>query len=68
MDTNILILVATFLAGCGVGYSVKVALDVRNTKNSPNASNTIASNGSTAQTGNQAGGHIAAGDINITGQ
>lgn len=54
--------VGIFLAGLVSGYSLKVAIDVRVTKkvSTPTAQ---ATDGSVAQSGNVAGGHIAGGNV-----
>jgi hypothetical protein len=57
-----IVAVAIFVAGLFSGYTIKVGLDIRSEKSvrNPTAS---ASDGSVAQSGNVAGGHIAGGDI-----
>jgi hypothetical protein len=54
--------IGIFLAGLVSGYSLKVAIDVRVTKkvSTPTAQ---AKDGSVAQSGNVAGGHIAGGNV-----
>lgn len=54
--------IGIFLAGLVSGYSLKVAIDVRVKKNvsTPTAQ---ATDGSVAQSGNVAGGHIAGGNV-----
>jgi hypothetical protein len=53
--------VGSFLAGLVSGFSLKMVIDVRSKNvSTPTAQ---AMDGSVAQSGNVAGGHIAAGDI-----
>ncbi|WP_146144799.1 hypothetical protein [Phreatobacter cathodiphilus] len=54
--------VASFLAGLVSGFSLKLAIDVRNRRN-VSAPTAAANDGSVAQSGNFAGGHIAAGNV-----
>jgi hypothetical protein len=54
--------VGSFFAGLIAGYTVKVVVDVRANK-SVGQAHAEASEGSVAQSGNVAGGHIAGGNI-----
>jgi hypothetical protein len=52
-----------YILGVTSGYAIKFGLDLRTQKN-VNGSRAIAKGNSVAQSGNIAGGHIAAGDVN----
>jgi hypothetical protein len=54
--------IGSFIAGLFSGVTLKVAIDIRTKKNvsTPTA---VAKDNSVAQSGNVAGGHIAAGDV-----
>lgn len=54
--------VGSFIAGLVSGFSLKFAIDVRS-KKSVSTPTAKAKDGSVAQSGNTAGGHIAAGNI-----
>jgi hypothetical protein len=56
--------VGAFVAGLIGGYTIKIAVDIRASRTSVNAA-ACATDGSVAQSGNVAGGHIAGGNIKI---
>jgi hypothetical protein len=56
--------VGSFVAGLFAGYTVKVAIDIRANRSRIRAI-ARATDGSVAQSGNVAGGHIAGGNIKI---
>jgi hypothetical protein len=56
--------VGSFVAGLIAGYTIKIVVDVRANK-SAGRSRAKALDGSVAQSGNVAGGHIAGGNIKI---